>query len=208
MRCLWRVTLPLSVCFMKQLNNVVMSFRLGNPQWCAKLRMKRVNFHAWNDMFKTNHWNIEQKHPFMSAYCRLTSSLWFSSPALVMTTRTARRTMVTTFKGCKVQPWFHFSPALREWESVGIWLRPLGNAAYVACLPLLCQGSKWLNGKSFWLVWIPAGFLIFFCSIHECLLSFPINNVKPLKPLNVNQMCRKWLKGLPQQVTDSLCAAK
>ena len=38
-------------------------------------------------------------------------------------------------------------PALRE-KSVGIRLRPLGNAAYVACLPLLCQGSKWLNGKS------------------------------------------------------------
>ena len=28
-------------------------------------------------------------------------------------------------------------PALREGESVGIWLRPLGNVAYVACLPLL-----------------------------------------------------------------------
>ena len=27
-------------------------------------------------------------------------------------------------------------PALREWESVGIQLRPLGNAAYVAWLPL------------------------------------------------------------------------
>ena len=29
-----------------------------------------------------------------------------------------------------------------------IRLRPLGNATYVACLPLLCQGSEWLNGKS------------------------------------------------------------
>ena len=55
-------------------------------------------------------------------------------------------------KGCKVQPGFQFSPALKEWESVGIWLRTLGNAAYVACLPLFCQGSKWLNGKSVWLV--------------------------------------------------------
>ena len=27
-----------------------------------------------------------------------------------------------------------------EWGSVGIWLKPLGNAAYVACLPLLCHG--------------------------------------------------------------------
>ena len=29
---------------------------------------------------------------------------------------------------------------------------PLGNAAYVACLPLLCQVSEWLNGKSVRLV--------------------------------------------------------
>ena len=34
---------------------------------------------------------------------------------------------------------------LREQELVGIRLRPLGNATYVACLPLLCQGSKWLT---------------------------------------------------------------
>ena len=33
-------------------------------------------------------------------------------------------------------------------NQVEIWLRPLGNAAYVACLTLLCQGSEWLNGKS------------------------------------------------------------
>ena len=35
-------------------------------------------------------------------------------------------------------------------ERVGIswnWLRPVSSAAYVACLPLLCQGSKWLSGK-------------------------------------------------------------
>jgi len=36
---------------------------------------------------------------------------------------------------------------LHPW-TVGIQLRPLGNAAYVACLPLLFQVSKWLNGKS------------------------------------------------------------
>ena len=30
---------------------------------------------------------------------------------------------------------------------IGIRLRLLGNAAYVACLPLHCQGSKWLSGK-------------------------------------------------------------
>ena len=79
----------------------------------------------------------------------------------------------------------------------GIRLRPLGNAAYVACLPLLCQGSKWLNGKSVWLVfgrscvWIPAGSRIFFCGfishslnkhivIHERLLLLTVNNIKPM----------------------------
>ena len=52
-------------------------------------------------------------------------------------------------------------------SSAGIWLKPLSNAAYVACLPLLCQGFKWLNKKSVWLVfrrswaWIPAGSRIF-----------------------------------------------
>ena len=29
---------------------------------------------------------------------------------------------------------------------------PSGIAAYVACFLLLCQGSKWLNGKCIWLV--------------------------------------------------------
>ena len=44
---------------------------------------------------------------------------------------------------------------------------PIGNAAYVACLPLFCQGSERLNGKNVWLVfrrswvWIPAGSRIF-----------------------------------------------
>ena len=36
---------------------------------------------------------------------------------------------------------------LHPW-AVGIQLRTVGNAAYVVCLPLLCQGSKWLNGDS------------------------------------------------------------
>ena len=55
------------------------------------------------------------------------------------------------------------SVGIQPQESVGIQLRPLGNAAYVVCLPLLCQGSKLLNGKIVWLVlrrsWvqIPAG---------------------------------------------------
>ena len=93
-----------------------------------------------------------------------------------------------------------FSPALREWESVGIQPRLLGNAAFVACLLLLCQWSKWLNGKSIWVVfrswvrvlgsnpsWIPDFFpwIYFFTLsaktlliIHECLLSYKI------KPLN------------------------
>ena len=73
-------------------------------------------------------------------------------------------------------------------NQVGVRLRPLGNAACVACLLLLCQGSKWLNGKSVWLVFrrswvgVSAGSQIFFpwsCSlsaknIHECLLK-PLN---------------------------------
>ena len=33
-----------------------------------------------------------------------------------------------------------------------------GNAAYVACLSLLCQGSEWFNGKSVWLVSEGVGF--------------------------------------------------
>ena len=38
------------------------------------------------------------------------------------------------------------SSALREWESVGIQLRPLANAsAYVAFLLHLCQRSKWFK---------------------------------------------------------------
>ena len=53
MRCLWIVTVPLSVCFKKQLNDVFMSFRLGNCQWCAILHVKGVNCHAWNNMFNT-----------------------------------------------------------------------------------------------------------------------------------------------------------
>ena len=36
----------------------------------------------------------------------------------------------------------YIKPVQRECKSVGIWLRPLGNAAYVACLSLLCQGSE------------------------------------------------------------------
>ena len=43
-----------------------------------------------------------------------------------------------------VEPGFQFSPALRECESVRIQLRLLGNAAYVVCLPLLCQGPSGL----------------------------------------------------------------
>ena len=99
--------------------------------------------------------------------------------ALVMATRTARRAMCHDWaiKGCKVQPGFQFSPALREWELVGIRLKPLGNAAYVACLLLLCQGPKWLNGKSVWLVFrrswvrIPAGSRILFRGCINALAS-------------------------------------
>ena len=39
-----------------------------------------------------------------------------------------------------------------EWESVGIWLRPLGNAAYVVVFRTSARGtSSLLNGKSIWL---------------------------------------------------------
>ena len=77
--------------------------------------------------------------------------------------RTAWRTTCHdwAYKGCKFQPSFHFSPALTERESVGIWLRPLRNAIYVACLPLICKGpsglilrvSDWSNPS-----WIPQKF--------------------------------------------------
>ena len=43
------------------------------------------------------------------------------------------------------------------------------QAAYIACLLLLCQGSKWLNGKTVWLVFIPAGSRIFFPWIYFSL---------------------------------------
>ena len=92
--------------------------------------------------------------------------------ALVMATRTARRTTCHNwvFKGCKVQPGLQFSPALREWESVGTRLKLLGNTAYVARLLLLCQGPKWLNGKSVWLLFsrIQAGSRILF---RGCIFS-------------------------------------
>ena len=42
-RCLCIVTLPLSGCFKKQPNNVVVSFRLSNCQRCAILCVKRVS---------------------------------------------------------------------------------------------------------------------------------------------------------------------
>ena len=72
--------------------------------------------------------------------------------------------------GIQTQDLLNTSVALREWESVGIWLRPLGYAAYVACLPLLHQGSMWLSGTSVCLVFrrswvqIPArsSFVFFF----------------------------------------------
>ena len=66
-------------------------------------------------------------------------------------------------------------PLGKAGRQVGIRLRPLANAAYVACLPLLYQGSKWCNCKSVWLVfrrswvWIPAGSRIFFPWIYFSL---------------------------------------
>ena len=81
----------------------------------------------------------------------------------------------TTYPTACIYSPMHTLQRLREWESVGIRLSPLGNAGYVACLLLLCQGSKWLNGKSVWLVfrrcwvWIPAGSWIFFLWIYFSL---------------------------------------
>ena len=61
--------------------------------------------------------------------------------------------LITTFRTEPLRvAKFSQGSTLWEWESVGIRLRPLENAACVACLPLVCQGSKWLNGKSVWLV--------------------------------------------------------
>ena len=60
---------------------------------------------------------------------------------------------------------------MREWESVGTWLRHQAMLlVYIGCVPLLCQGSKCMayNGKSVWLafrrswVQILAGYQIFF----------------------------------------------
>ena len=55
---------------------------------------------------------------------------------------------------CKISWWCQE----REWESVGIRMRPLGSTAYVACLLLLCQ---LLVFRRSW-VWIQAGSWIFF----------------------------------------------
>ena len=99
----------------------------------------------------------------------------FHNQPLVMATRTASRIMLLchdwAFKGCKVQPGFQFSPALRD----GIWMKRLCITAYIACLPLLYQEYKWLSGKSIWLVFrrswvqITAGSQIFFSWINISL---------------------------------------
>ena len=95
------------------------------------------------------------------------------------------------------------SPTLREWESVGIQLRPLGNAAYVACLPHLCQGSKWLNGKSVWLVFRKSWVRI--PAVHGFIShSLSINHRRELnlsKPTYVYRVKWWWKKTLRSQVT-------
>ena len=71
---------------------------------------------------------------------------------LCMVTSTTRRTsecvMMGPCKCCKVEPVFQFSPSYERvrisWNSAEA---SSGNAAYIACLLLLCQGSKWLSGK-------------------------------------------------------------
>ena len=84
-----------------------------------------------------------------------------------------------------------------EWESVVIQPRPLGDAAYmyVACLPLLCQGSKWLNGKSVWLVFrrswvqIPARSRIFSMDLFLTLSTKILYRVDPLACTSEYQPC-------------------
>ena len=95
----------------------------------------------------------------------------------------------------------------REWESVGIQLKPLGNAVYVACLSLLCRVSKWLNGESVWLVFrrswvrIPVRSRFFFSMdlfltlsaksitiFISTYLSLTVNNIKPLKSQLVSRL--------------------
>ena len=67
-----------------------------------------------------------------------------------------------------------------EWDSIGIQLRPLDDAAYVSLPSAPLHGVKWLNGKRVWLVfrwscnWIPAGSWILQSSngITKHLLAF------------------------------------
>ena len=121
---------------------------------------------------------------------------------------------------CRVQPGFQFCLALREWESAGIQLRPVGNPAYVASLPLLWQSpSKWFSGECVWLVFrrswvrIPAGFQIFFsCGfishslsiiiVHESLLSITLNNINCLGCLTLDTYAA-FLQHVTNHCTDS-----
>ena len=70
---------------------------------------------------------------------------------------------------------FYFTASLS-----GIRLKPVGNAAYVACLQFSAQGSKWLSDKSVWLVfrrswfWIPAGSWNSSCMWTYFSLSFTV----------------------------------
>ena len=79
---------------------------------------------------------------------------WSSRGLMLFTVNASKRSWIIMFllREWEINQWgkirdpAEFSPASREWESVGVQLRPLDNAAYIA--RLLSQGSKWLNGKT------------------------------------------------------------
>ena len=60
--------------------------------------------------------------------------------------------------GRGVEDKLHKQHCLKASAEFQLILTLSGNATYVACLSLLCQGSEWLNGKSVWLVSSGVGF--------------------------------------------------
>ena len=74
------------------------------------------------------------------------------------------------FKSCKVQSGFPFSPALREWESVGIWLlmQLVFRSSARGPSGLMVRVSDYYLFKKSW-VWIPAD--CFSCGFNSHSLS-------------------------------------
>ena len=123
---------------------------MADLQFCR--RVSAIHMHALSPIpvYDSDHWS-ECRYSYWYFYYTHFILNFHHQPA----TRTARGTMRVTTEPLKVakfsQSFSSVQPCI-EWESVGILLRPLGNAAYASCLPLLCQGSKWLNDKSVGLV--------------------------------------------------------